>query len=86
MTEIIYTLCAITSLVCAWLLLRGYSRNKSRLLLWSGLCFAVLTLNSVLVILDKIVFPTTPDLSTWRLLVALFAPLLLLYGLIIEDE
>lgn len=85
MAVIIYTLCALTSLICAWLLLRGYGQNRFRLLLWSGLCFAVLSVNNFLLVMDKIVFPDI-DLSTWRLTAALIAPLLLLYGLIMEDE
>ena len=85
MKELIYTLCALTSLVCAWLLLRSYFRNKHNVLLWSGLCFVGLSLNNVLLILDKIVFPDV-DLSTWRLFTALAGPLLLLYGLISEEE
>jgi hypothetical protein len=86
MAELIYTLCALTSATCAWLLLRGYAQNRYRLLFWSGLCFAGLTVNNLLLILDKVVFPTAIDLSTWRLVAALLAPMLLLYGLISEDE
>ena len=37
MAALIYSLCAITSLVCAVLLLRGYARSKLGLLMWSGL-------------------------------------------------
>jgi hypothetical protein len=81
----IYTLCAATALCCAFLLLRGYASSRSRLLLWSGLCFVGLTLNNVLLVLDKIVFPLV-DLSTWRRGTALCALLVLLYGLIYEDE
>jgi hypothetical protein len=85
MKEIIYGLCALTSLSCAWLLLRSYFRNKHSVLLWSGLCFVGLSVNNVLLVLDKIVFPDV-DLSTWRLVAALSGPLLLLYGLISEEE
>ena len=85
MAQIIYALCTFTALACAWLLLRSYWQTRSRLLLWSGLCFAVLSVNNVLLVLDKIFFPGV-DLSTWRLAAALFAPVLLLYGLIVEDE
>lgn len=85
MEEIIYALCMLTSLVCAWLLLRGYRQNRFRLLLWSGLCFVALSVNNFLLILDKVVYPGV-DLFTWRLTAALIAPLLLLYGLIMEDE
>ncbi|MBI3898962.1 MAG: hypothetical protein HY308_11800 [Gammaproteobacteria bacterium] len=85
MAGIIYALCTLTALTCAGLLLRSYIRNRYKLLLWSGLCFAVLSLNNILLIFDKMVF-TEIDLSTWRLLTALFGPLLLLYGLISKDE
>jgi hypothetical protein len=86
MAPVIYALCALTSCMCTWLLLRSYKRNGYRLLLWSGLCFAGLSVNNVLLILDRIVFPADVDLSTWRLLAALIALLPLLYGLIWEEE
>jgi hypothetical protein len=85
MREAIYALCALTSFACAFLLLRGYLRTKVRLLLWSGLCFAGMVINNVIVILDRIIFPAI-DFSTWRLITALLALLPLLYGLIWEDE
>jgi hypothetical protein len=40
MAAIIYTLCALTALAYAYLLLQDYRRGGYRLLLWSGLCFA----------------------------------------------
>jgi hypothetical protein len=86
MVPIIYALCAFTSLLCTWLLLRGYRRNGYRLLLWSGLCFAGMTINNLLLILDRIILPNAVDLITWRLATALMALLLLLYGLIWEEE
>ena len=85
MDKLIYGLCALTSAACAGLLLRSYFATRFRLLLWSGLCFAGLTLNNVLLVLDRLVY-TTVDLSIWRLLVALAAILFLLYGLIVESS
>lgn len=85
MVKIIYALCTLTSLTCAWLLLRGFIRNKFRLLFWSGLCFVGLSATNTLTVLDRVVFPEA-DLLTWRLVTALLAVLLLLYGLIWEDE
>jgi len=82
----IYSLCAAVALLCAALLLRAYIRNRYRLLLWSGLCFAGLTLNNVLLIVDKIFLPVQVDLSAVRLAVALASILTLLYGLIWEAE
>ena len=81
----IYFLCAVTALLCAWLLLRAYRRSGYRLLLWGGLCFVGLTLNNVLVMVDKYVVPYV-DLQTWRLLLALAALMVLLYGLVWDAE
>lgn len=85
MSELIYSLCTLTSAACAWMLLRGYRRNGHRLLLWSGWCFIVLTLNNMLLVLDKVVFPQA-DLAIARLSTGLLALVLLLYGLIYEKE
>ncbi|KRB94182.1 DUF5985 family protein [Noviherbaspirillum sp. Root189] len=85
MAPVIYALCAITSMLCSWLLLRGYRSNGYRLLFWSGLCFVGLSINNVLLILDRVVFATTVDLTTWRLATSLIALLPLLYGLIWEE-
>lgn len=86
MAPFIYALCALTSMLCTWFLLRGYRRNGYRLLFWSGLCFAGMTINNLLLILDRVVFPTAVNLITWRLAAALVALLPLLYGLIWEEE
>lgn len=81
----IYLLCTLTSLACAGLLLASYRRTGHRLLFWSGLCFACLTLNNLLLMADKLVWHDI-DLHPWRLLAALLAVALLLYGLIYEKE
>lgn len=85
MGGVIYSLCALTALVCAWLLLQAYGRSRYRLLLWSGLCFVGLTINNILVILDKAIFPAV-DMAIPRLVVALIAMLVLLYGLIWNEK
>lgn len=85
MAKVIYALCTLTSLTCAWLLLRSFMYKRYRLLFWSGLCFVGLSVNNILVVLDKVVLPSV-DLLTWRLVSGLVAVLLLLYGLIWEDE
>ncbi len=85
MAALIYALCALTALTCAFLLLRGYTRLKSGMLLWSGICFAGLAANNFLLVLDRIFLPGT-DLLTIRLFTALIALLPLLYGLIWTDE
>ena len=81
MAEIVYGLCAVTSLTCALLLMRGYLRTRARLLLWSALCFVGLTVNNGLLFLDLVVFPDV-DLSLWRGVSGLVAVAFLLYGLV----
>lgn len=86
MPTLIYSLCALTSLGCLVLLWRSYLATGARLLFWSAACFMLLTVNNVLLVLDKVVLPSTADLSLWRLGAALTAVLLLLFGLIWEEE
>jgi hypothetical protein len=85
MAGVVYMLCALTALLCAHLLLRTYRRSRYQLLLWSGLCFVGLTVNNLMLVLDKLVLPWI-DLSTWRLVPALLGMLVLLYGLIWHAE
>lgn len=85
MAEAVYLLCAVTSSLCALLLLRAYVRTGTRLLMWSGLCFLGLALNNALLVVDLIIVPDT-DLATWRLVPAVLGVALLLYGLIWESE
>ena len=85
MAVTIYSLCTLTSLACAWLLLGSYRRTRHRLLFWSGWSFVAMTVNNVFLVLDKIVFPDVYLLPA-RQGSALLATLLLLYGLIYEKE
>ena len=82
---IVYTLCALTAFACALLLLRAYARTQSPLLFWSGLCFALLTVNNSLVVVDLVILPEV-NLFLLRNLAALVGVMLLLYGLIWESE
>jgi hypothetical protein len=85
MAETVYLLCALTSTLCSALLLRGYIRTRTRLLLWSGLCFVGLALNNAVLVVD-IMIVEDADLATWRLVPAAVGFALLLYGLIWESE
>ncbi len=85
MAEAVYLLCTATSTACAVLLLRAHARTGTRLLLWSGLCFAGLALNNAVLVVDLLVVPDV-DLSTWRLVPAVAGIALLLYGLVWESE
>ncbi|MDN4986255.1 DUF5985 family protein [Bradyrhizobium sp. WYCCWR 13022] len=85
MATVIYSLCAVTSGFCVWLLARAYAGSRSKLLLWSAVCFAGLTLENGALWVDKIVFPQI-DLSTLRLSIGLFAMTVLLIGMVWEAE
>ena len=85
MAGLIYGLCALTALLCAWLLLQAWRRSGYKLLLWSGLCFAGLTANNFLLVVDKLIFPAV-DMSVWRLVLGLGSLMVLLYGLIWDAE
>lgn len=81
----LYVLSILTTLACSVLLLRAWVRVRNSLLLWSGLCFIGLTLDSVLVLGDMILFPSV-DLYTWRLASVALSISLLLFGLVWERQ
>ena len=80
---VIYLLCVVTSLLCAYLLERAYRRGRTKLLIWSALCFALLALNNLVVAADVLLLPDI-DLTFVRLLTSLLAVGVLLYGFIWE--
>jgi hypothetical protein len=84
MAEIVYILCALTSSACAFLLIRSYRENRTRLLLWSSVCFVGLALNNLLLVLDLVVIGSQFDLAIVRSVTALGAMLSLVIGLIWE--
>ena len=82
---VIYGLCMVTALMCAWLLLQAYNRTRYRLLFWCGVFFSVAALNNIFLVMDKLVFSNV-DLTVYRYVVALVGLLILLPGLILERE
>ena len=86
MAEVVYVLCALTSAVCAALLTRAWLATHVRLLLWSALCFVLLTLNNVLLVVDLVFLDDTTDLSELRTATGLAGLLVLLYGLVYDRE
>jgi len=65
------------------MLLRGFWIGKARLLLWSGLCFLMFTLDNLLLFVDIAIFPEI-DQSLMRIPAALIGLVFLLYGMIWE--
>ena len=85
MIDVVYLLCALTSLACVVLLWRGWKRTGARLLFWSALCFVGLFLNNVLLIVDTRVLPQM-DLALVRMIPALLGALALVYGLVWDTQ
>lgn len=83
--NLVYVLCALTSVACAVLLYRGYRRSHTRLLFWSAVCFVGLAANNLFLIVDLRVVPAI-DLSAWRLVPALIGVGALVFGLIWETR
>lgn len=81
MAEAVYILCALTSAVCAVMLLRHYGRSKVPLVMWMGICFVALTFTNILLVIDLIVLPSI-DLSVIRTAIALVGAVALLYELV----
>ncbi len=82
---VLFSLAVVSSLACTVLLLQGYARRRIRLLMWSGICFAGLTLNNVALFFDQVIYPDV-NLRLWRLIPALIAMMFLLYGFIWDAE
>lgn len=82
---LVYLLCFLTSLTCAALLGRSYARTRTRMLLWSALCFSLLALANLFVVLDILVFPAM-DMRLIRHFLSLAAVTVLLFGFIWDQE
>jgi drug/metabolite transporter superfamily protein YnfA len=85
MAAFVYILCALTSVLCAVLLLRASRRTPTRLLFWSGNSFICLALANVLLFVDLVMVPNY-DLLLLRNVITLSGVVMLLYGLIWEAE
>jgi hypothetical protein len=83
MADIVFIICAATSLVCGILLFRAYRQSKARLLFWSALCFLGLGTTNVLLYVDIRIL-LNMDLSVLRTIPALLGVCCLIYGLIID--
>ena len=82
---IIYLLCALTSWLCAVLLLRAYFNRRAALLFWSGAGFCAFGLSNILLFVDLVMAPRI-DLSLVRNVITLCGIGLLLRGLIWESS
>ena len=80
---VVYLLCALTSGLCAVLLLRAYRHSRTPLLFWSGAGFCAFGLSNIMLFADLVLLPST-DLSLARSVITLGGIALFLRGLIWE--
>lgn len=80
----VYVLCFLTSLSCCLLLIRSYTRNRNKVLLWTAACFVLLAVDNLLVVFDLVLLPSSIDLSIPRLLATLLAISTLIIGFVWE--
>ena len=86
MASLVYSLCAIASILCAIVLLGSYRRTPTRMLFLSVLCFCGLSINNLLLYADFLYTGAAIDLSLYRHLTGAISVLLLLVGLIWGNE
>jgi hypothetical protein len=84
MAQAAYALGVLTSIFCAFLLIRSYRKQRTPLLLWCSFCFVGLALNNVLLFADLFVVPEI-SLELYRAGTALISLALMLIGLIWEE-
>lgn len=85
MASAVFLACALTSVLCAVLLVRGYLQARSRFLLWSCLGFIGLALNNIMLVVDRLILPDI-DLSLLRALPAFLGVAILLFGCIWDAD
>lgn len=79
-----YAIGVLTSILCAFLLIRSYLAQRTPLLLWCSLCFGGLAVNNVLLFTDLFIVPDV-NLELLRNVTALVSVALMLIGLIWEE-
>ena len=86
MAHLVFALCALTSVTCAFLLLRQYRRAGGRLLFWSAGCFICFAITNILLFIDLVLLPTSIDLLFIRNAISLGGVAMLLAALIWEGH
>lgn len=83
MGQIVYVLCAVTSLGCTILLINRYRKARISLLFWSAVAFLAFTITNILLFVD-LVMVRGVDLSVIRNSITLAGVLVMVYGLVTE--
>jgi hypothetical protein len=85
MNAFVYAFIALVTFACAALLARGYLKARVRMLFWSALCFAGLTVANAILFVDLVMLPAV-DLYVLRLAITTASLAVLVYGFIWESD
>lgn len=83
---LVYMFCFVTCAICAALLVRSWFKTRTRLLLWVAVSFTMLALNNFLLLADTTLTTAEVDLSPFRVVSAVIAVSILIFGLVWEAE
>jgi hypothetical protein len=75
----------LTALTCSILLYRGYRRTKASLLGWGAICFLALSIESMILFVDRFVILDV-ELIAFRHATAIFGVACLAFGLIWDSR
>lgn len=85
MAEIVYSLCFLLSVLCSFMLFRKYKKSRINLLLYTGVAFALIAINNIILFLDLVVFPDAEfNGALLRIVSGALGSTVLLFGLIWE--
>ena len=85
MAAVVYLLCALTSLLCAIMLFKAFTKSKFRLLFWSSMGFTGFAMSNVLLFLDVVIFPDVTFIINFRTIPAVIGMIVMIYGLVMEE-
>lgn len=83
---LVYMFCFVACAICAALLVRSWFKTRTRLLLWVAVSFTLLALNNFLLFADTTLTTAEMDLSPFRVVSAVIAVSILIFGLVWEAE
>jgi hypothetical protein len=85
MAESVYLICAGLSILCTFMLFRGYANTGTKLLLWTAVSFALMALNNIFLFVDLALLPELNlNGPFWRNILGAASGSVMLCGLIWE--
>lgn len=76
---LVYGLGLATALICAIVVWISWRRTRAPILFWTGVSFIFLSINNVILLLDRVIFLSV-NFWPWRQVPTVIAVLVLLYG------